>query len=399
LTTKQRDGESLQDYTQRYKTACEIFESHIGGPLSLTKYVTTIKGYDSEDKDKENELVQRASEQFYAYVYLDNADRNKYSNMIKNLNHPKLLNNNQFPKTIVETTSVLSNHPFDYTARQYKSSKNNNQQTGNDEKGPTLSFVQLDGKCYCCGKPGHKSPDCKSKNKIPCKEWAINKTQLTQSTVQLKLTHGKSEASLLTTQTKTPTNKDNNKNTGWAGIHCSFAQSNNMKNLILLDSDSTDTVFCNPNYVTNIRDADATLELGTNGGPMTLTKSCDIPLLGTVWFNEKSISNIISLADMTKKFRVTMDLLKDKALLVHLPDKVVCFKEMKNGLYALNPNNKQNYISNKKVQLVNTIKGNFKLFDTSTTNASKEGKKAVSGIGDTNGRQPQGNDPNEFDLE
>jgi hypothetical protein len=41
---------------------------------------------------------------------------------------------------------------------------------------------------------------------------------------------------------------------GWAGLHCSFAQMVNVRELILLDRDSTDTVFCNPKYVTNIGD-------------------------------------------------------------------------------------------------------------------------------------------------
>ena len=46
----------------------------------------------------------------------------------------------------------------------------------NDES-LTLSFAQLEGKCYCCGKAGHKSPDCRHKEKIPRDEWAINKAQ------------------------------------------------------------------------------------------------------------------------------------------------------------------------------------------------------------------------------
>ena len=39
-----------------------------------------------------------------------------------------------------------------------------------------LTFAQLEGKCYCCGKPGHKSPQCAHKDK-PKPEWWINKAQ------------------------------------------------------------------------------------------------------------------------------------------------------------------------------------------------------------------------------
>ena len=41
---------------------------------------------------------------------------------------------------------------------------------------------------------------------------------------------------------------------GWAGIQCYFAQVIALKDPMLLDSDSTDTIFCNPKYVKNIPD-------------------------------------------------------------------------------------------------------------------------------------------------
>ena len=43
MTTKQREGENLADYTQRFKTAKDVLESHIGGALILTKYVKGMK--------------------------------------------------------------------------------------------------------------------------------------------------------------------------------------------------------------------------------------------------------------------------------------------------------------------------------------------------------------------
>jgi hypothetical protein len=70
------------------------------------------------------------------------------------------------------------------------------------------------------------------------------------------------------------------------GLHCSFAQTVDMKELIMLDSDSTDTVFCNPKYVTNIRESSYPLSISTNGGELKSYKKCDIPHIDNVWYLE-----------------------------------------------------------------------------------------------------------------
>jgi hypothetical protein len=90
---------------------------------------------------------------------------------------------------------------------------------------------------------------------------------------------------------------------GWTGLHGSFAQTGvDMKELILLDSDSTDIVFCNPKYVMNISESNYPLSVSTNGGQLKSHKKCDIPHMDHVWYNENLIMNIISLKHMTDKF-------------------------------------------------------------------------------------------------
>eukprot|EP00957_Ditylum_brightwellii_P022244 1679067-Ditylum_brightwellii.AAC.1 len=70
---------------------------------------------------------------------------------------------------------------------------------------------------------------------------------------------------------------------------------------------------------------------------MESNTKCKIPHLGTHWFNAEAITNIISLSDMTDRYKVTFDSAEDKALLVHLPHKIIHFYQMKNGLYGMNP--------------------------------------------------------------
>ena len=40
--TTQKENENLQDYTRHFKTSKEILESHLGGPIQLTKYVKLV---------------------------------------------------------------------------------------------------------------------------------------------------------------------------------------------------------------------------------------------------------------------------------------------------------------------------------------------------------------------
>jgi hypothetical protein len=163
FANKQKEGESLQDYTRRFKTLTEILESHLGGPLILEKYVRTMENYDENDVDKTNKMISKASEGLYAFLYLENLDQDKCGLIIGNLKSQKSLGNDQYPRTIVETNNVLSNHKFDITKTKKSDQKHHNKskpkEDKDDEEVTSLSFAQMEGKCYCCGKPGHKSPE------------------------------------------------------------------------------------------------------------------------------------------------------------------------------------------------------------------------------------------------
>ena len=131
--------------------------------------------------------MNKADERLSTYVYLVNADEKKYGSIVKGLNSQIALKNDQFPKSMIEGNNVLSTHKFDlvknktpYNRDNSNNSDKNNDKSDKNDTGPSLTFVQLEGKCYCCGKAGHKSPNCFLKNKIPREEWAINKVQMTQ---------------------------------------------------------------------------------------------------------------------------------------------------------------------------------------------------------------------------
>ena len=103
---------------------------------------------------------------------------------------------------------------------------------------------------------------------------------------------------------------------------------------VLLDSQSTVSVFRNACLLTNIRASTNKLKVITNGGTQTSTLVGNVPNFGPVWYNPKSIANILSLAAVRKVCRITMDTAVEAAMIVHKRDGLTMkFKEFSSGLY------------------------------------------------------------------
>ena len=333
VNIRQKENESLQEYTKRFKTALEVMESHIGGPIELTKYMSKMKEFDPKDQESIWKCKMKAYQKFTAFLYMENADKAKYGSLLTGLHTQMSLGNNQYPQTITEANSVLSNHKFDGGSKVKLQGIKRETITGNiNEENPEMSFSQLDGKCFCCGKTGHKSPNCRWKDK-PKSEWVINKMKNQQQQQQ--------QSHLSTNQSNQEQSQTLNTNSSvtsaWSGANVQFYQSINMKNSILLDNQSTVSLFCNKELVENIREVDEELELATNGGELRTNLKAMVPGFGEVWFHPKAITNIFSFAEMEDKHNITYNSKSEKAFVVHLPHKKVRFNRSSNGLYYFTP--------------------------------------------------------------
>ena len=220
ILTKQKEHENLQDYTKRFKTARDIVESHFGGPIQVPKLVKATPGYDPNDPGKTALLIKDTFERWMTYMYLENSDQLKYKSLLMGLNQQISLGNNQFPTTVVAANQVLSNHRLDNAVRNKERSRGIIKREDNEEPEelPQLSFAQLEGKCYCCGKGGHKSPQCKYKAK-PKEEWSINKVKAAEQSYA-NTTPNDQQAPPRNAQTATTTQPSVISSvTGWAGVH------------------------------------------------------------------------------------------------------------------------------------------------------------------------------------
>ena len=136
---------------------------------------------------------------------------------------------------------------------------------------------------------------------------------------------------------------------------------------VLLDSQSTTSAFNNTIFLHNIRKSKKTLQLVTNGGTHTSTFVGNLGNFGEVWYNERSLANILSLAQVQDKCRVTMDTKAESAFLVHRSNRTnMKFVKHVTGLYYHNPtvecdtNNIKPAVSN--YCLVQTVEKNKQMF-------------------------------------
>jgi hypothetical protein len=107
-----------------------------------------------------------------------------------------------------------------------------------------------------------------------------------------------------------------------------------LREVVLLDNQSTVKVFCNKKFVSNIRLAPEPQTLKCNGGELLIYHIADFADYNVpVWFSKKLIANIFELKIMKKQYKVTYDSLEESFLVhrkaVGLPN--LLFKEHTNG--------------------------------------------------------------------
>ena len=161
------------------------------------------------------------------------------------------------------------------------------------------------------------------------------------------------------TQTGEPPGGD-----GMSTLMFSFYQTNGEipKTWVLLDSQSTVDIFCNPDLLQNIRRTSEGMRIHCNAGSRLTNLIGDLPGYGTVWYDPKAIANILSLRQVQDRYHISYDSSHRRFIITKPSGKEFVFQESEGGLHYLDTMQQQSHRQQGHVFSVNTVRDNKKNF-------------------------------------
>ena len=322
LSCTQKPNESADEYAENLIGWADTIETH-GGVVAVNFRLIPEKD-DQGVVRSDDTRKKMARERCIAACLIRNADPSRYGILITELANQYAGRQDHYPTDIMAAKSLLVMYKTP-TLHGARNNQQRQQQRPNDTNPDQLHGLTLaqrtaiavagtDGQlrpsisCFTCHLPGHMAGECPGVAPATPAPVSVPGVTLTQY------------AYVLAQATR-------------AGEHEIDPE------WILLDSQSTISVFKNANMLTNIRNSGRVLRAITNGGYQDSILVGDFPNLGEVWYNGNSIANILSLAEVRKVCRVTMDTSTEHALIVHRHDgSLMKFVEHPSGLYIYKRN-------------------------------------------------------------
>ena len=394
MKLKQGGETTNEDFLKTVVKEIKVYEKHGGhflwGPTQEDQLAEKIaiakekyKRLNSKEMDakteKETETVEtrKLKERIVAMTVLKRADKKRFGNLQIGLKNKYLLGQDEYPTNIGDLIKVLNHYKPEWNApggggtstpsnsrpntpTQGASFLQTNERTVSFLRGTNNSFYP-EIICRLCRFPGHYQTHCP----------VATDTRGTRLRGRQRGQRAGTGAQDTSNSEETGAAATEN---AAAGEEVSFChgvvlnqQSENAylnPNWVLLDSESTDHIFCSDRLVTEIESVTngEFLRLHSTGGHLDTHQKGKFGGF-TVWYNPNSLANILSLGLVTDQYRVTMDSSLENALIVHISaEHTIKFFRHSPGLYYFDTSNIDIPKLRNAFNFLNTVDNNKKYF-------------------------------------
>ena len=420
---RQKDGDTVHEYLELFKYLVQNIKRYGGTigrhPMYIKRIMIsdgtlTDTADDKEFNDKyqklstpdKDKLGSRAEERALGTAFLMGGNRKTYGPLLVNMQNQYLLGVDQMPSTLGEAYTIMANYNPPATAVD-QSAAVSNEVAQRSVYSLGMSFlqnssIQTEGvnktnssKAYeMCDEDPHREGKGKSdpQDLVPGVDGKLYRGVKCFRCNYFGHYPDRCGISLfqegLSVQTQPEEQQDTSNSVDDLSLPMDgmcFHQSNVYSTLeptwVLLDSQSNCDIFNNASLLTNIRTVPGRgLQIKSNGdGCMSTNRMGTVPGYGDVWYHERSLANILSMANVRKKFPVYLETGPDDPMptisVLCANGKVMSFKENNLGLFVFdaateaNTNNQQ--LLPYSYSFVNTIVENESMFTSREVKSAK----------------------------
>ena len=279
-----------------------------------------------------------------AMDFLSKLDPSRFSKLNTDIENDVLLGKGEYPKTLVEAYRIAQNFKVIRTESTGTSQVNTAQYVfvtkADSKKANKKNEKKEESK-----NSSKKSDDSKKQPKFVCPvcengyHFAYECSELARCKSYL---NGESSGNSNNNSTMHITKKSSSNNLSLTVLRqLALNGKHNSESIklddydILLDNQSTVSIFHNANIVNNIRNTNMPFELDGIGGSLFVSKVADAGSFGQIYFHHKAKANILSFSEVLEKYKIEWDG-DEKAFIVHInPLKTYKFKQ-KGRLFLCN---------------------------------------------------------------